>query len=590
MDASEALSEQGIGEIRRLRSQNTELQDRLDHSIAKIMILQGSIDEITAGEVKKRFQELYSAIQDWVADIELDLTRHSQDFQQAFGSILFQERQDNLLYHLGLRRDIHHGTGHSTWDSEFGKLRWLGKLDTCINVFLSRYIWCHLYQEILVTCYPLGIDDNAMSGLDYMMEAISGDSDGKANRDSILRANKWRAETMVTLTSTQKFNYDKESQMVDLERRLKRQLSQTPISLPAEILDKHFQDLEINVLRPAAALKQAIACSSVEYKYRDSEVLFSQSISEAGRVPGCVFKDIVKWRNIEPYEAFSGIFCCLFPGVYQAGLSRDDDLLLVESVILVVDEKTALQVQELGQMRDEKHSKSQRSPTRSEKTQPPSASPFYYRSSTTRSSESPQHVLGTGRREIIRSEPSTLGLIGKMFLGAIKSKTHDEEKLSPDARIPPSRRGSEDRREPKDKAKRSRRTETEPINPSSSQEVPSGPRAHTRRSRSNRDARSKSAINDEPTPINASVNLPGTVSQDSYHTRSNSQSEEESGDDSMRGESHAQVVGDDVMDIITVETERNSRQIHRIAMSPVGRTGGLDLDAQQKFLEWQNRS
>jgi hypothetical protein len=182
MDTFDGWPNQTISEITRLRSENAELQGRLDHSVAKIMKLQGGVEQITGGDVKKRFERLYGAIQDWVAEIELDLMRHSRDFRDVFREIVHYENKDRLLLELGLREE---GDDEATWNrnsKDYGKMRWLGQLDTCINVVLSRLIWCRLFNDIFVTYYPLGLDDDATKGFDYMIEAIEGDSDGNATK------------------------------------------------------------------------------------------------------------------------------------------------------------------------------------------------------------------------------------------------------------------------------------------------------------------------------------------------------------------------------------------------------------------------
>jgi hypothetical protein len=183
MDTSDRLPEEAIYEIRRLRIQNEELQRRLDQSAAKMMKLRGGADQITDANIEKRFEGLYGAIQRWVTNVELDFKRQSRDFRKAFSEILHYEERDKLLLDLGLREEDKDDAGNSIWNSgskDFGKMRWLGQLDTCIYVVLSRLIWRRLYY-IFKGPYPLGMHDDTMKGFDYLIGAIKAESDGEGS-------------------------------------------------------------------------------------------------------------------------------------------------------------------------------------------------------------------------------------------------------------------------------------------------------------------------------------------------------------------------------------------------------------------------
>ncbi|PSN68516.1 hypothetical protein BS50DRAFT_571777, partial [Corynespora cassiicola Philippines] len=169
-------------EIRSLKNQNSVLQDKLDRSVAKIMRLQGGIDQITDGDVKKRFEGVFSAIQDWVAEIELDLTRHAQSFRGVFQDVLLREEQVRLLLKLNLRAYSEDDDGLPMWDPAsqgYADMRWLGTLDTCINVVLCRFIWWRLQGRIFQSSWPFGLDDWAKEGLDYIIEAIADEDEGE---------------------------------------------------------------------------------------------------------------------------------------------------------------------------------------------------------------------------------------------------------------------------------------------------------------------------------------------------------------------------------------------------------------------------
>ncbi|OKL64058.1 hypothetical protein UA08_00166 [Talaromyces atroroseus] len=330
---------QAIAEIQTLRVQNSELQERLNSALLHIMDLEGEdVDQVTDDDVKKRFQRLHIAIDDWIAKIEVDYGRNSRDFRETFHG----EEQDKIIQFLGLKD----GAGNSTWDR---KLKWLGQLDNCMIVVLSRLIWCHLYNEIFCLDYPLGLDDVVTKGYAHMIHAIEADGDGKDIQESINRVNKRRSESMNTLVSTKKFQEDKILRVRDCRERLYKKLSQKPICLEAETLTKHFPLLEKKVLYLAVELKQAIACSSAVYDFIEPQDSLGHIISRGSQIEDSILKDVASWRNKDGVEDISGVFCCLFPGVYRKEAQQSETLSVIKPVVLVYDNEAERQLQELSQ-------------------------------------------------------------------------------------------------------------------------------------------------------------------------------------------------------------------------------------------------
>lgn len=186
-DPDTAMDEQPslvTSELQDLRHQNAVLQNKLDRSVAEIMRLQGGMDQITDGDVKKRFEAIFGAIQNWVAEVELDLMRHSRDFREVFQEILHREERESLLLSLRLRAHDEDKNGYSVWDSaseDHSSTRWLGTLDTCISVVLSRFIWWRLYHQVFYSIYPAGLDEGVRIGLDYIIKAIASGDPGETN-------------------------------------------------------------------------------------------------------------------------------------------------------------------------------------------------------------------------------------------------------------------------------------------------------------------------------------------------------------------------------------------------------------------------
>jgi hypothetical protein len=184
MDISDGLPEEAIYENRRLRIENEELQRRLDKSAAKIMTLQGGADQITDTDVKKKFEGLCGAIQEWVTDVELDFVEQSRDFIDGFFKTRHEQERSDLLRDLFLREEYKDDAGKLTLDRgnrDFGGMRWLAKVNTCIYVVLSRLIWCRLSEHIFERPYPLGTDDAHATGFNYMIKAIEAERDGKGS-------------------------------------------------------------------------------------------------------------------------------------------------------------------------------------------------------------------------------------------------------------------------------------------------------------------------------------------------------------------------------------------------------------------------
>ncbi|KAF2445471.1 hypothetical protein P171DRAFT_430882 [Karstenula rhodostoma CBS 690.94] len=487
-------SDLAASEIRSLRNQTAVLQDKLDRSVAKIMRLQGGIDQITDGDVKKRFEGVFSAIQDWVSEIELDLMRHSRDFRDVFQEILRQEEQEALLLSLGFRAQNEDENGRPIWDPismEYVDMRWLGTLDTCINVILSRVIWCRLRHRIFYSLYPVGLNEPAQEGLDYIIQAIEDGNDGetKIEAEAVFRANKWRAESMAILVSTKRFRKDKDSDMQDLLEDLQDDLTSWPTLIDTETLNRHIERLEINVIGPAVELKQTIACSLAEYCLVEPQGETLKAARDDDRPWEYISKDIVEWRDRDPSETYGDMFR-LFPGVYRKGMKDAEDVVLVKPTLLVLNRETIGMLQEYRKSNGSTQHRRQRSPGKvgmahsRKSSQPPPSS----RSSTTRS----KNDRRTPHSQRDESYPDSSGW-DRVVRGwdrilrtpKPKGSVHDkrlEENPASDTKARLHRRATEDYefretlpREVKGKEKRSKRADPTPVSsrkPSLSQPRP----------------------------------------------------------------------------------------------------------------------
>ncbi|KAJ5921155.1 hypothetical protein N7466_009481 [Penicillium verhagenii] len=175
-------------EISRLKAQNLELQDKLDHCRAKIMQLQEDVEIITDAEIKQKFERLCSTIQEWVAKVELDLMRQSPGFRKEFQRNLESETDDSLVSMLHLPH-MQAGKGsrkrkEKSRSKSFGLAKELAELDICFNYVLSRFIWWNLEMSIFNFEYPFGMHHEIRTALEYTTMAIEGDADGASSLGS----------------------------------------------------------------------------------------------------------------------------------------------------------------------------------------------------------------------------------------------------------------------------------------------------------------------------------------------------------------------------------------------------------------------
>lgn len=185
-------SDLAANEIKALRNQIQVLQRKVDRSAAKIMSLQGSFDQITDGDVRKRFEDIFGAIQDWVGDIELDLTRHSRNFQRDFNGALRRAELDELLYKLNLFAYDEDESDRLGWDiniRDYSDVLWLSSQSTWINVVLSRLIWHRLRHDIFYSALPVGLNEGTKKGLEYIVNAMKEHDDGKTTTGSSITSN-----------------------------------------------------------------------------------------------------------------------------------------------------------------------------------------------------------------------------------------------------------------------------------------------------------------------------------------------------------------------------------------------------------------
>jgi hypothetical protein len=219
---------------------------------------------------------------------------------------------------------------------------------------------------------------------------------------------------------------------------LRKRLSKWPISMDPQTLPKRLEGLETTVIRPAAELKQAIACSSFEYRIEEPKGLLRQVVPEETQLLHWTLKDVVKWRDRDVSEGIGGVLCCLFPAVYRKGISNEDRLVVVKPVVLVHDWEASRLHQEPNSTGDQTR-RSQRSLTKSEQG-PPQRPPPVSRTRMAKSLENSQPNSPRGKPDEAGSLWTTaFTSVISIFTPYMPDR---RQRQSPDER---SRRKSEDK-------------------------------------------------------------------------------------------------------------------------------------------------
>ncbi|KAF1730463.1 hypothetical protein CRV24_009926 [Beauveria bassiana] len=327
--------EEAKNEISRLESANYALQQEVGLSVAKIISFQSEDDQIADGDLKRRFEEMCANIEDWTTAIEVEFLQQGREFRQAFHQLLDDDTGRRLLYCWGLLERPHDP------GEEIEKLYWLGQLDTCIKIVLSRVIWQSLYAEVFIKTYPPGTNDDAAKGLDYITDAIRLGADGRPSEESVLRASKWRSSAFSSLATTECFRSACKMQLTKMLNSLWDTLRRPPLSMDESTFRNNTPKLRDDIILAAATLKQEMTCSTLEYSICDPR----DCLSPQTQLHESTLKDIEAWRVVNQSQSVGGIFLCLFPGVYKAAAKDGGLSPLVKPVLITYHQDAAKRLQ-----------------------------------------------------------------------------------------------------------------------------------------------------------------------------------------------------------------------------------------------------
>ncbi|RDA89371.1 hypothetical protein CP532_6119 [Ophiocordyceps camponoti-leonardi (nom. inval.)] len=324
-----------IEEIERLKRVNEHLEQKLTD-------FEGCDTPLTDDKVQKWFESVYDAIQSWVASIECDYSAKGLDFQELLQHILERDGKTGLLHRLGLRNDVDALPGSrnsAAYERFHERMRWLRRHWSGVQVVLFRLLWCSLYDSVFNGPYPLGMS--------YEVE-----------KGSSSRANTWKAFSMRFFTDEDtSFEESKQQKMNQLLLRIHDDiLSHVPIE--TSIWKKRLPQLKESVVLPAVELKQALACSLIEYHIREPRDLARCQVDRwDAEIVKCKLMDA---SNLEEFKLFDDavfVITCVFPGIYK-GSEDEEGISIVKPVLMVCDKDPAHSRDAKERARGKSHSSS----------------------------------------------------------------------------------------------------------------------------------------------------------------------------------------------------------------------------------------
>lgn len=283
--------------------------------------------------------------------------------------------------------------------------------------------------------------------------------------DKIILANKWRSDTITSLTKTENFQGRKRHKAKKFSRGLANTLARW---IDPETIERHRSTLEINLIRRAIDLHENIACSSYEYIILapKSSDLARGDIPDEATLSSWTLKDTVKLIPI--YDNIAGVFQCLYPGIYRRGMPGEENVPAAPPVVLVYDHASPKtprgpfrrsQPQKGLQQGQGKQQVLQRSPLgtphRSPRPSPerysqslPSAAP------PNRASTFPLHEDPTTARQAQYRPTSPMLSILNVFSSSNRERKRDKGSSSSRNKPPePSSHSSLDKKQPKSKSR-----------------------------------------------------------------------------------------------------------------------------------------
>lgn len=118
-------------------------------------------------------------------------------------------------------------------------------------------------------------------------------------------------------------------------------LRRPPLCMDEDIFWKHAPNLRAGIIVAAANLKQEMDCTTSEYSILDPR----DRLSLQAQLQESKLMDIASWRIVNQSQSVSGVFLCLFPGVYKKALKGGELSLLVKPVLITLHQKSANSLQ-----------------------------------------------------------------------------------------------------------------------------------------------------------------------------------------------------------------------------------------------------
>jgi len=275
-------------------------------------------------EIEKGFSKLFRAIRIWIGSIESDPDIFHTTLQQN------TETLTKLILGRGMNTvSVSDGSGRAWVD-------WLGQHQTRTYIILSLLIWDFLERRIFVNHYPVGVLEQTAQVFDDVVEVLKAERYVRGERLAI-PANKWRSDTVLTLTKTPSFQQQRDKTLKGLCDELTEKLSRFVIGVDHDSLSQHLKDLETLVIYPAAKLHQHMRCSRYEYVITVPPVLPGEPLRKKG-LSEWTLLDVGTWAMMGISGEVLGVLACLYPKIVRRGIVEGEaDVEVIKPVVLAYD-------------------------------------------------------------------------------------------------------------------------------------------------------------------------------------------------------------------------------------------------------------
>lgn len=317
-----------------LGEENARLKADLEECKIRLFELLYEDNQVSDGSIRKEYDDICESIEKWIDEVFKEC-----DFTRRFNVVL--KREPHKLAKLGIDPEIQDS---ELEDDGAPGMAWLSRQETCNHIVLSLAIWDILENYIFCKQFPVGTTkDQTVLFEDILNVKNKGQDEGacltrlpfEPHIDSepagtLIRARKWRSETVTAMTKTLGFKDSLEQMSKSIFRELVKDMRYW-----VEIaFHDHEDELREDIFIPAIQLHCSMTCSTRDYVLKPANVIRNQAPTKAS---SWTLRDILTWRKVG-YNANDGSQRALYgmtPGLYRCGVNKEADLELVKPVVVV---------------------------------------------------------------------------------------------------------------------------------------------------------------------------------------------------------------------------------------------------------------